>query len=250
MRKSVRLTGRRQLAQSSFDMHITDRGESQSVSLVVIDPSVLHGFPANSSLKLKLAENKRIEVLDFGTIATRQAKVELDGEPFLAPSCQIRIVNRASDQDGLLLGSTSSFTYKSDGETDGILLFQPADTAPRSWRLDISDSSRPILYIDKKLPNPAYFARTDPTFITSVFPHVITEVFRRILETGAVEDGWEAEWVTWADSLMKGSKPPFNDDEQSKAKWIGALIDTFCSRHDLAGKLLRDQQVRALEKKQ
>ena len=76
-------------------------------------------------------------------------------------------------------------------------------------------------------------------FAACVLPHVITEVMRFILETKTMpESGWEAEWMLWADTLMTGSTPPFNDNTEEQRKWIDDLVEAFSLKHDLAQSVL------------
>ena len=238
MRKTIRLTGRRQLAQSSFSFHLSDSNGSRVASLEIVDATALKKFPNDAEIRVKLVENKLVEILNFGTVAKPVATALVREASFRAPSCQVRIVSRG-EQNGLLLGSTSSWTLKSGGAPDGILLFQPANIAPRLWKLVIEDQD-PILYIDERLPDAGLWARTNPVFAACVLPHVISEIMRFILDKKtAPETGWEAEWMVWADGLMPGGKPPFNDIPDEQRKWIDELVAAFAQKHDLADGVLK-----------
>jgi hypothetical protein len=238
MRKAIRLTGRRQLAVSAFDFQFVELNGKSVASLAVADSEALKPFPPGAAIRVKLTENKRVAILDFGTILKPVSVVNTGASSFQAPSCQVRIVSRASESEGKLLGSTSTWTYNSDGGSEGILLFQAADTAPRLYRLEIRDEELPILYVDNRIPAASVWAKSDPLFTASVFPQVISEVFRRILTlAGKPEDGWMAAWTAWAETLVPGSAPPYGDAVEGP-KWIDTLIDTFAGKHDLADKAL------------
>lgn len=240
MRKTIRLTGRRQLPVTAFDFQLAELHGKRFATLTVVDHSSLKTFPPDAEVRVRLAENKLVEILRFGTVGNPSSTAEVNETSFLAPSCQVRIVGQATAAEGMLLGSTTTWTYKSDADTDGILLFQPADTKPRPWKLDIRDEERPILYIDERVTDAASWAKTDPVFIGCVFPHVINEVFRVVLrETAKPEDGWMTEWLAWAGVLMPGSAPPFDDTDKEQANWIDQLIDTFSAKHNLADGILK-----------
>jgi hypothetical protein len=187
---------------------------------------------------VKLTENKRVAILNFGTVLKPIGIVDEGVSGFQAPSCQVRIVSRASESVGKLLGSTSTWTYNSDGGSEGILLFQAADTAPRLYRVEIRDEELPILYVDERIPNASVWAKSDPLFTASVFPQVISDVFRRILTLdGKPEDGWMAAWTSWAETIVPGNSPPYGDAIEGP-KWTDTLIDTFASKHSLADNAL------------
>jgi hypothetical protein len=202
----------------------------------------LKGFPADAEIRVKLAENKLVEILRFGTIARPTISAEILEGSFRAPSCQVRIVSRSTPDVGKLLGSTSPWTLKTGGDPDGILLFQPANIQPLLWKLDIRDSGEelPILYVDERIPDASIWAKSDPIFTACVLPSVIAEIMRRVLLGAPPEDGWELDWIKWAGSLMPGSDPPFGASSAEQLDWIEQLIVTFAQRHDLAGKVLSD----------
>lgn len=243
MRRTIHLTGRRQIPTSAFDFEITDLDGRKVAYLSARNIKVLEGYPASSVVKVKLVENKLVETLEYGPISKLSTVTELSQESFQAPSCQIRIVGRDGENSGKLLASTRPWTFKSDAETEGILLFQAADTAPRLWRLEIREQERPILYVDKNIPNVSTWSKSDPVFAACIFPHVIERVFSTVLdERSRPEDGWMAEWLDWADSMMPGAEAPFSDVE-AHAKWIDSLIDTFAAKHKLAASVLRGMEV-------
>ena len=239
MRKTIRLTGRRQLPQNAFDFRFSQLNGRSVAILAIADPDALRGFPAASEIRVKLTENKLVRVLSFGTIARAVTAADIDSEIFRAPSCQVRIVNRARERDGLLLGSTREWTLTSGGEPDGILLFQSAPIAPRLWSLNIRDHEPPIVYIDENIPDAGMWARTDPIFGACVAPAVVSEIMRAILEgKEAAEEGWEADWITWVLELLPNTKPPFGGSYEEKTRWIDELLDAFAARHNFVASVL------------
>jgi len=248
MRRTIRLTGRRQLAISTFGFRFSELHGKRIATLTLADPAELKGFPPDAEIRVKLVENKLVEILRFGTVGKPVTAADIAETSFIAPSCQIRIVSRAQDKNGLLLGSTAPWVYRSGSDPDGILLFKSAPTAPRSWKLNFnSDDDHPILYVDQRIPEAALWAKTDPVFTACVFPYVISEVMGRILQSGSrPEDGWMADWLLWADALMPGSQPPFADRiDRDQREWIDQLVEAFAFRHDLAENILRKLEVGA-----
>jgi hypothetical protein len=240
MRRSIRLTGRKQLPQAAFSVQLSDNMGKSVATLALRGASDLDGYPPNAEIRVKLVENKLVEVLKFGTVANPSTSADLAESSFRAPSCQVRIVSRDRAGDGKLLGSTSTWTLKAGGEPDGILLFQPSNIQPLLWKLDIRDSGDeyPILYVDERIPDAGLWAKSDPLFSAAVLPSVIREVMRYVLQDAVPEDGWELDWLKWTGSLMPGSFPPFGKPPSDQEEWITQLVQTFSLRHELSGKVL------------
>ena len=239
MRRTIRLTGRRQLPVTAFEFQIADLQGKRVAVLSLSDPACLKGLAANAEIRVKIVENKLVEILRFGTVGKPTLTAELAGTSFLAPSCQIRVVDSGGENEGMLLGSTRNWTYKSDGLTDGILLFQPFETAPRAWKLELREEEYPILYVDNRIPDAAHWARTDAVFNACVLPHVIGEIFQKVFEAGSrPEDGWMADWVDWAGILVPAFPPPFGPERKEQRAWVDALIETFAAKHKLADQLI------------
>ena len=221
MRKTIRLTGRKQLPQSHFAVTIDSHDASPKVRLDLKDSWNASAFPRDAEIRVKLVENKFVEVVCLGTVGHPKKEAHLSSKIFRAPSCQIRIVSRTPKNEGLLLGSTKAWTLRAQGQPEGILFFQAADIHPRLWKLDLRPQEHPILYIDERVPNAALWARSDPIFVASVLPQVAAIVLAAILEAGDVSDeGWESDWIQWTEALVPGNKPPFSGDADDKARWV------------------------------
>ncbi|MBL3560242.1 hypothetical protein [Rhodovulum sulfidophilum] len=238
MRKRIRLTGRRQIPRAAVEAKAVEVGERKLITLSITNPDTFSKFPRDARLKLRLFENKVSETLEFGTLGDPRATADLRNGAFAAPSCQLRVVAPQGDQTGLLLGSTSTWTLRADGSPEGgvggegILMFQPFDIAPRTWKLNIREDDYPVVYLDRSIPDSATWVRNDPVFISCVLPSIIKEIFDDVLSAGAgPEVVWMKDWVRWADTLMPGNAPPYADGPVQKQAWIDNLLDTFAKRH-------------------
>lgn len=236
MRKTIRLSGRRQLQKSHFDILVASSGKDHWVELSISPEWDRSIFSPDAEIRLKLVENKLVEILRFGTVGQSLSKASLCSQSFRAPSCQIRVVSREPDTDGLLLASTNSWTLKSEGDPEGILLFQAASISPRLWKLEIRSDEHPVLYIDEQVPNAALWAKSDPFFTACVLPQVASLILKSVLDGGEPpDDGWESDWISWAQSLCPGCKPPFSADEDERLAWIDDVVDAFCKVHNFLG---------------
>jgi len=245
MRRRIRLTGRRQLQRSCVHVEIrkADKGK-KIVGLSLAEADAFQGFPDSALVRLRLNENKLSETLEFGTIGAMRAAAELETPVFSAPSCQLRIVVAQGDRKGLLLASTDSWTLRTDSDSgdngeDGILLFQPMDIAPRTWKLEVRDTELPIVYVDKSVPDSRTWVRHDPVFVSTVLPAIIEQVFEKIIASTPDEVEWMQSWLRWAEILLPGSPIPDVDDEQdAKDKWLDDLLIAFCAKHRLLERLI------------
>jgi hypothetical protein len=251
MRKRIRLTGRRQLARSSVEVKVIEIGGKKLVSMTIANRGAFNKMPDTARIKLRLFENKYSETLEFGTLGEMKSTAEIRSAAFSAPSCQLRVVANDEEHKGLLLGSTDTWTLRAGGDdeggagAEGILLFQPHNIAPRSWKLDVREDDYPIVYIDKNIPDSRTWVRNDPIFTSCVLPEIIRQIFDDILVGNTPpEQAWAKDWLDWADILMPGKSPPWNEGRQQKQAWIDDLLDSFCKRHGmlelLIGKLRQE----------
>jgi hypothetical protein len=233
MRKTIRLTGRRQLPVGSFDFQITEREEKQTAILTILDQNCLKGFSPSAEIKVRLSENKSVEILRFGTVHQPSSATSVQSK-FLAPSCQIRVADTAQTNQGKLLGSTKTWTYKSDGQIDGILLFQESPhIAPKLWQLEVREDEHPIVYVNDSVPEAGMWARHDHVFHSCIWPTVISKVFEKILEQDAPpEEGWMLDWMHWAEALAPIETALFSESSNKKAEWIDDLTIAFMRKHD------------------
>lgn len=240
MRRRIRLTGRRQLPRSSVDVQVNAVGGKKVVSMTIADPRQFAMMPDTARIKLRLFENKLSETLEFGTLGNVKTTADISNGAFSAPTCQLRVVATDAQHKGLLLGSTDTWNLKAGGDDEGskasesILLFLPQDISPRTWKLDVREDDYPVVYIDKKIPDPRTWARNDPVFVSCVLPAIIREVFDDLLlaNTPPVQ-AWAKDWLLWADTLMPGKAPPWNDGRPQKQAWLADLVDSFCQRHGM-----------------
>jgi hypothetical protein len=245
MHKRIRLTGRKQLPRSSVETKVVEVGGRKLVSMMIANAKAFSKMPDTARVKLRLIENKVSETLEFGTLGDMKTTAELKNGWYSAPSCQLRIVASDGDRKGILLGSTDEWTLRTGGDdeggaaSEGILLFQSHDIAPRSWKLDIRENDYPIVYIDKRIPNSRTWVRNDPIFLSFVLPAIIRELFDDILVAIAPPDqAWVKDWLGWADTLMPGKTPPWAEGRVQKQAWIADLIDSFCQRHGMLEPLI------------
>lgn len=245
MRRRIKLTGRRELKKSAVRVALSKLGGKPLLTMTLVRPEAFKPFRPEARVSLRLIENKKVEVVDLGTVGKLSTARELKSCDFVAPSCQLRIADPGFGTKGLLLGSTDNWTLRGDDEKDdensrGILQFLPDETAPQSWKLDIRENDYPLVRVDKRIPNAALWARNDPVFVGTVLPTVVRQVFDEVLREEYSDDTpWVLDWLRWADALLPGQAPPIGDDDKAtRLEYVERLVDSFCARHNLAENLL------------
>jgi hypothetical protein len=236
MRRTIHLSGRKELPASAFDIELLSDGKGDRLRLQIVpdangqDP--LREISPSAALKVRVFENYVVDVLNFGTVGKRKSEAELPQGRYRTPACQIRIVS--NEEPGKLIASSRSRRTGAEGQLEGILSFLPYDTAPRLWELVLEDENYPVLRVDKDLPNVAAWSSTDPVFLAAVLPTVIERVWRRILDDDEYPDsGWKADWLHWATTMMPGTNPPFDAGPEEREAWLQNLGDAFARRHQL-----------------
>ena len=234
MRKAIRLTGRRNVPVKSVEVKLID-DRPQKVRFSIRQRHNFNGFPGNSTIKLRLFENKGSETLVLGELASLGEPIEQSLEnSFSRPSCQLRVVQTQDPKRGLVLGSTPVWTIDSnqDGsetaDNTGILKFAVKNIDPRTWTLEFPESDYPTIYLDEAIPNAKGWARNNPVFIGFVLPAVIREIFEQILQSEEyTEVKWMADWLEWSRTVGADDSPSFDARPQEKKQWIDRVIDGF-----------------------
>jgi hypothetical protein len=246
MRRRIRLTGRKQLPKSAVRVALAELGGGKLVTMTVARPEEFKSFPSEARVSLKLVENKKVEVVRFGTVGKLSTARDLKSSDFVAPSCQIRVADSGGSARGKSIASSDTWTLrgntdKNDESSRSILSFLPDGTAPQSWKLEIRENDYPLVRVDKRIPNAAIWARNDPVFVGTALPTIVRQVFDEILRDEYSDDTpWVSDWITWGQTLLPGQIPPICEDKAIRLDYLDRLVDSFCARHDFAERLLKE----------
>ena len=147
---------------------------------------------------------------------------------------------------GLLLGSAKGIPVSTDGTPNDripLLPVNPTDLGNQFWKLsfDSGEEGRPILEINKNLPDPFEMARNDIKFISLVYPAAFRGVLVRLIQQGdadAEEDSWIAQWLKFIDQVLHiKTVPEFdtNNDDMTpeQESWIDECVNEYCKKLNL-----------------
>lgn len=145
---------------------------------------------------------------------------------------------------GLLLGKAKGIAVSTDGLPNDripLLPVNPADLKNQFWKLsfDSSDDGRPILEINKNIPDVFEMARNDIKFISLVYPVAFRGVLLKLLEEGdfdsSDEDSWVTHWNKFISSVLgiKGRPELGNRIESITPEqeiWIDECVNEYCKK--------------------
>ncbi len=157
----------------------------------------------------------------------------------------ISIVDEQS-RVGLLLGKAKGIAVSTDGVPNDrlpLLPVNPTDLKNQFWKLtfDSSDDGRPVLEINKNIPDIFEMARNDIKFISLVYPSAFRGVLLRLIEQGdfdAEEDSWIYQWTKFLSSILGIKSLPEIDNESAaltfeQEAWIDECVNEYCKKFKL-----------------
>lgn len=147
---------------------------------------------------------------------------------------------------GLLLGSAKGIAVSTDGVPNDripLLPVNPADLKNQFWKLsfDSSDDGRPVLEINRNIPDIFEIARNDIKFISLVYPAAFRGVLEKLIEHGdfdTEEDSWVSDWLKFINSVLGIKNLPDTDTENGNLSpeqeaWIDDCVNEYCKKMQL-----------------
>lgn len=147
---------------------------------------------------------------------------------------------------GLLLGSAKGIAVSTDGIPNDripLLPVNPTDLKNSFWKLsfDTSDDGRPVLEINKNIPDVFEKARNDINFISLVYPAAFRGVLIKLIEHGdfdAEEETWVSDWLKFINSILGIKNLPDTEMENGnltpeQEAWIDDCVNEYCKKLQL-----------------
>ncbi len=209
-------------------------------------------FDANVDLDgLDLPDSARLYVeayykssymrFDLGTVAGRlsltddeRRLTEVDAGDIVY--FRVKVVDETSSFGRILADADKIAPETAKVRQIPLLPVQPYDLGELAWRVDF-DTGQPVLWVNNRIsPRIMDIVKTDPVWLSLVFPAAIREILSRILldeEPGDpwTDDGPIALWLRWSSELT-GSRPPESDDDEDEVdaerrEWIEQVVVAF-----------------------
>lgn len=147
---------------------------------------------------------------------------------------------------GLLLGKAKGIAVSTDGIPNDripLLPVNPTDLKNQFWRLsfDTGDDGRPVLEINRNIPEVFEMARNDIKFICLVYPAAFRGVLLKLLEQGefdAEEDSWVYQWIKFLNTVLGIKYMPEADNDSNsltpeQEAWIDDCVNEYCKKFQL-----------------
>lgn len=152
---------------------------------------------------------------------------------------------------GLLLGKARGIAVSTDGIPNDripLLPVNPTDLKNQFWKLsfDSSDDGRPVIEINKDLPNFTALIRDDIRFASLVYPAAFRGVLIKLLEQGepdTEEDSWVSQWnkfITKVLGIKNFPEPDIDNDDLTPEQeaWVDDCVNEYCKKFQLFEKFI------------
>lgn len=244
MIKRVNFTGRRRVPRDRVFVEVHDgqpRTFDATINLGGIDllPS------AAVVLEAMCAGNSVVSRFDFGTVESIVSPEcrrlsELNGEHVFF---NLKVIDR-SERFGRIVGIAENVRAAKGGQQTaigrrGILPIERVDLGPQLWRLEYREHDV-FLLVNKRVPDLAVRAGSDPLFYAVVYPQIIRDILARALffespDLDGEDDKWPTLWTRFGVALHPlRQRPPIADEEENEAReWIEEVAKAFCAQHGL-----------------
>ncbi len=147
---------------------------------------------------------------------------------------------------GLLLGKTRGITICTDdlpNDRMPLLYVNPTDLRNQFWRLNFfaSEEGRPILEVNNRITDIAQRAKTDPNFISLVYPIALRLILTKVILEGDEDinsDHWTSDWQRFVQKILGKDKYPISDDENhtltsDQEAWVDDCVNEYCKKFQL-----------------
>lgn len=147
---------------------------------------------------------------------------------------------------GLLLGKAKGIAVSTDGLPNDrlpLLYVNPTDLKNQFWKLafDSSDDGRPILEINKNIPEMYEMAKNDIKFISLVYPAAFRGVLKKMIQGGDFDesgDSWVTQWIKFLNTALGIKNLPDTDTNNGEMTpeqetWIDECVNEYCKKFQL-----------------
>ena len=258
MRERIRFTNRKEISVGSIQSSFKEKNKIPiDITLSVKDPSEFESFPVISNVRLRLEENKKINVIHFGNLK------DLLNRPitsniinplwFKSPSCELKISVSEGKDLGKILGSTAKWKLRplENGSDDiasrGLLSFMYDDIKPLIWNLEFPEDDYPILCVEKSIPQSSDWFASNGMFCACVYPVVVRMVFQKIFDLNDLDPGnyqlWVTDWLRWAEDISNDVYRTnkiiiFDKSPDEREEWINDMIINFSQKQSFLSRFL------------
>lgn len=231
-------TGIKEIDRKRISISVVEIGETRYTRLERLD---VEGMGLGDDLNVVLiaragSTSARFEV---GTLSSlHHDNLPIDSLDRSQP-LRFRVLLR-SKEDPRLVAVAEDLRPRDDGQSDSLLLMEPADLGERIWKLVIQDEEAVLQFNPRVFPN-AQGAENNRWFSALVLPEALRQALEPIrmdpskLEEGA---GSMADWAPWLKALGADLPPPDpEEDEDGSREWCEEVVTLFCRKYRFASQI-------------
>ncbi|UAA39631.1 hypothetical protein KIH87_04545 [Paraneptunicella aestuarii] len=231
MLRTINYTGRKKITQQEISITMDEVGGKKTFD---IEFRILEGsFPDHASLYVEAYFKETRQRFSFGTIGKICPpesriidKVDFSGETLF----KVLVVDE-SNSTGVLLGVGKELRAGNIDYVDreSLISVESRDLGNELWNLQFDESRRPVIYLNRSIPNVIGRLSEDITFQALVLP----EAFRRVLmycvsESDDFDDDSLERWKEFA-KRHSDRFPNEDESDEEKSEWIEEVVSSFCN---------------------
>lgn len=238
-KRRINSTGRKRISRENIEIRLLANKGAALRASAKLDLSE-HNFPADALLSIEAYRRSTGMRFDCGTIGAPRVPEEFVLDQ-IDPGGSVLFRVKVAEGDGergRLLGSAERIHALSEDENkDRRALFpvRPWNLGEQVWKVEIEPGSRPVLLVNRDIPDIKQLLRDNPLVIGSIFPAAFRIVLE-VLVSGDNEDdadedegttGWQDDWLKFCnDKLGITERPPA--DREDRLMWIDTAVERFC----------------------
>ena len=248
-KRRINSTGRRRIPHRCIDVvmpdGLADEPLMANISLDLRD----QGFPGSASVVFEAYRRSSGMRFDLGTIDAPCIpdpiildKIDRSGSVLF----RLKVVD-SQTESGLLIGSAERIRPKGEGKDErrrSLLPVRYSDMQSDVWKVEIEHGDRPILFINKRIPEVRNKLQTDPVMqgvlLPAAFRFVLQELVR-LTDSEAYDDDqsdWKKDWLEFCRiSFGIQDDPRDFDNDTEKRDWIDNVVQQFCSDKNFMRKI-------------
>jgi len=236
MQRKFNFTGRKRIAR--YKVPISCKTHESGVYTFRLTGLDFEGMqlPKDASVFIEAYYRTSYMRFDFGTVASitvpRSTLLEQIPEG-VVPMFRVKIVKY-----GRILAAADRITPNLPDEQDkdkmSLLPVDFMDLGSVVWKLEIGDDA-PLLWLNNRIEGIPQIARSEPVFLSLVYPEVVRRILETVLEEGRLTDDdsdWERRWVNFVKNLGMEEPPEGIGDVAriEKEGWIDEAVERFSQK--------------------
>jgi len=240
--RRINQTGRKKIHRSDVTINLVEHknGKPGFTAAFRLDDSL----PKEAAVYVEAYNSNTLQRFSFGTAGYPAApeKTVLDQ---LDLSSQVRFRVKVVDESGpagKLIASAEGLRSEEDSEEEhraSLMVFKSSELGSLTWKIECSDDSKPVLYMNNKIPASKETLLHNPVFRGLILPGALREVLMSILldlDDDPVDGSWQERWLNFAEEISPSGLG--GRQEERDHMWVNEVADAFSDDFRLCERLV------------